>query len=195
MKIGGFIKNSLIDYPGKISSIVFTSGCNFRCKYCHNPELVIPEKIKECRLIPEEFVFSFLKENKNMLDAVTITGGEPTLHKGLIDFLIQIKSIGLLVKLDTNGTNPELLENIINLKLVDYFAMDIKAPLELQKYRFIVGDLVSDDTIEKVKKSIDVIIQSGILHEFRTTVVKQATSKEDILHIYNAIKGCSIFCL
>ncbi|OQX50761.1 MAG: anaerobic ribonucleoside-triphosphate reductase activating protein [Candidatus Cloacimonas sp. 4484_209] len=131
MKIGGFQKVSLIDYPGKICAIVFTRGCNFRCPYCHNPELVLPENYSP--LIPEEEIFSFLEKRRGKLDAVEITGGEPTLQEDLTEFIRKIKEMGFLVKLDTNGSFPSVLEKVIYSGLVDYIAMDVKAPLE--KYR------------------------------------------------------------
>ena len=128
MRIGGLQKSSLIDYPGKICAIVFTIGCNFRCPYCHNPELV-DETAEE--LSQDEF-FAFLEKRIGKLDAVTITGGEPTLHNDLVPFIIKIKELGFLVKLDSNGTHPDVLAQLISEKSVDYIAMDIKAPL--QKY-------------------------------------------------------------
>ena len=131
MLIGGFQKCSLIDYPGKICAIVFTLGCNFRCSYCHNPELVYPELFN--KPIPEEEIFSFLPKRRGKLDAVTITGGEPTLQADLIDFILRIKKLEFLVKLDSNGSDPDVLENAISSEAPDYIAMDVKAPLE--KYR------------------------------------------------------------
>ncbi|HEC86320.1 MAG TPA: anaerobic ribonucleoside-triphosphate reductase activating protein, partial [Thermoplasmatales archaeon] len=134
MIIGGFQRFSLIDYPGKICAIIFTQGCNFRCPYCHNPELVNPKLFQEP--IDENDIFRFLEMRKGKLDAVEITGGEPTLQPDLIEFMRKIKAMGFLIKLDTNGTNPEVVEKIIKNKLVDYIAMDVKAPLE--KYEKVV---------------------------------------------------------
>lgn len=195
MKIGGFIKNSLIDYPGKIAAVVFTQGCNMQCRYCHNPELVLPEMIKEAGSIPEEQVFDYLEKNKQMLDAVVVTGGEPTLQGDLIDFIIKVKSYGLLVKLDTNGSAPETLKELIDLKLIDYIAMDVKAPLELKKYQEIAGDIVNYEMLDKIKNSIWRIIKSGLPHEFRTTTVKHLITKDDIERICESIKGCQTYCL
>ena len=188
MSIGGFQKFSLIDYPGKICAIVFTQGCNFRCPYCHNPELVKPSLFG--KTIPEEEIFSFLEKRKGKLDAVEITGGEPTLQKDLVDFIQRIKEIGYLVKLDTNGSNPEILEIIINHELVDYIAMDIKAPLE--KYKEVTHSAISP---EKIKRSIRVIMNSDIKYEFRTTVVKSQLSKEDIINIGKLIEGAELYIL
>jgi pyruvate formate lyase activating enzyme len=135
MKIGGLQKFSLLDYPGKISAVVFTQGCNFRCPYCHNPELVDPERFQEC--IPEDEIFAFLETRRGKLEAVTVTGGEPTIQNGLSSFVRRIKDMGFMVKLDTNGSRPEVLEELIRHKLIDYIAMDIKAPLE--KYEAVTG--------------------------------------------------------
>jgi len=154
MKIGGLQKFSLLDYPGKISAVIFTQGCNFRCAYCHNPELVDPERFQAC--IPEEEVFAYLKKRRGLLEAVTVTGGEPTIQKGLIPFIRRIKAMGYLVKLDTNGSMPEVLEELIRQKLIDYIAMDIKAPLE--KYEDVIGVPVN---WEIIRQSIDVIKESG----------------------------------
>lgn len=188
MSIGGFQKFSLIDYPGKICAIVFTQGCNFRCQYCHNPELVEPSLFG--KTIPEEEIFSFLEKRKGKLDAVEITGGEPTLQKDLVDFIQRIKEMGYLVKLDTNGSNPEILEIIINHELVDYIAMDIKAPLE--KYKEVTHSVISP---EEIKRSIRVIMNSDIKYEFRTTVVKSQLSKEDIINIGKLIERAELYIL
>ena len=130
MIIGGLQKHTLIDYPGKIAATIFTSGCNFRCPFCHNPELVLPEEISKSKELPLQEVFSFLKERKGFLDGVVICGGEPTIHNDLYDFCSEIKRIGFLIKLDTNGHNPEMLEKLIDKELIDYIAMDIKAHKE-----------------------------------------------------------------
>ena len=188
MRIGGFQKFSLIDYPGKICAIVFTQGCNFRCPYCHNPELVKPSLFG--KTIPEEEIFSFLEKRKGKLDAVEITGGEPTLQKDLVDFIRRIKEMGYLVKLDTNGSNPEILLEIINHGLVDYIAMDIKAPLE--KYKEVIHSVINP---EKIKRSIRTIMSSNIKYEFRTTVVKSQLSKEDIINIGKLIEGAELYIL
>jgi len=188
MRIGGFQKFSLIDYPGKICAIVFTQGCNFRCPYCHNPELVKPSLFG--KTIPEEEILSFLEKRKEKLDAVEITGGEATLQKDLVDFIRRIKEMGYLVKLDTNGSNPEMLEIIINHGLVDYIAMDIKAPLE--KYKEVTHSVISP---EKIKRSIRIIMNSNIKYEFRTTVVKSQLSEEDIISIGKLIEGAELYIL
>lgn len=162
MLIGGFQRLSLIDFPGVISSIIFTSGCNFRCPYCHNPDLVraAPEKI-----IAEETVLDSLLESRKMIDGVVVSGGEPTLHSDLPAFLRKLKSAGFLVKLDTNGTNPALLSEVVSGRLVDYVAMDLKAPLE--KYAAVVGGRAEAG---KIAASMAVLRSSPTRYEFRTTV-------------------------
>lgn len=186
MIIGGFQKFSLIDYPGKISSIIFTQGCNFACIYCHNKELI---RTKEHNNIttPEEII-AFLKQRRKKIDAVVITGGEPTIQPDLIGFMKKIKSLGFLIKLDTNGSCPEKIKETLNTGVVDYIAMDIKAPLK--KYPDIVKKNV--DT-ENIKKSIEIIKNSGINHEFRTTILKNFLSKADIIKIQELANGSKLF--
>lgn len=181
MIIGGLQKTSLLDFPEKIAAIVFTMGCNFRCGYCHNPELINGEaKIKE--------VFEFLKTRQGKLDGVVITGGEPCLQKDLPEFIKQVKELGFAVKLDTNGSFPEMLEKV--LPDLDYVAMDIKAPLE--KYSQIVN--VDVDT-SKILKSIEVLKNGGVDYEFRTTVVKSQLSFEDFEKIGQLIQGAPRYYL
>ncbi len=188
MKIGGFQKCSLIDYPGKICAIIFTQGCNFRCSYCHNPELVEPNLF--AKPIPEEEIFSFLAKRKGKLEAVELTGGEPTLQPDLLEILKKVKAMGYLTKLDSNGSNPEIVQKAVDLNLVDYLAMDVKAPLE--KYRRIVDYGVD---LNKIKQSIALIMNSGSEYEFRTTVVKSQLNKDDILKIGQLIKGAKLYIL
>lgn len=193
MKIGGFQKQSLIDYPKKISSIIFTIGCNFRCPYCHNSNLLYAEKIKN--EIPEKEVLHYLRDNKKFLDGVVITGGEPTLHSDLPEFIAKVKSFGYSVKLDTNGTNPEMLRKLIKEGLLDFIAMDIKAPLEFQKYNKATGGMLTEKLFENVKKSIHIIINSGVDYEFRTTLVPTILAKKDVVKICSFIKNANLFCL
>ena len=188
MIIGGFQRFSLIEYPGKICAVVFTQGCNFRCPYCHNPELISLQRSQNS--IPEEEILSFLEKRKGKLDAVEITGGEPTLQPDLIEFLKKIKEIGYLIKLDSNGSYPEIVERVTKLKLADYLAMDVKAPLE--KYQKIIG---SNIDLNKIKKSIELIMNSGLDYELRTTVVKSQLSRDDILEIGKLIKGAKLYVL
>ena len=173
MRIGGLQKFSFIDYPNKTAAIIFTQGCNFRCTYCHNPELVYPNMYQVP--MPEEQVFTFLESRRNQLDAVVITGGEPTLQPDLIEFIKKVKAMGFLVKLDSNGSRPEILEQIINQKLVDFIAMDIKAPFD--KYDLVCCVPVN---IDNIKRSIELIKNSGIDFLFRTTYDKSKLFDEDI---------------
>ena len=195
MLIGGFQKQSLIDYPGKICSIVFTIGCNFRCPFCHNSELVIPEKIKQMAKIKEEEVLSYLKGKNKFIDAVEITGGEPTLQRDLIDFIKKLKSKGFLVKLDSNGTNPEIVKKLIDEKLIDYYAMDIKAPLNFEAYNKVIGGVLTEDMFNKIKETISIVMNSNIDYEFRTTAIKGLHTKEDILQICRDIKGAKRYVI
>ena len=175
MRIKGFQKTSLIDYPGKICSIIFLPKCNLRCGYCYNPELVLDKNLPE---IKEEDLLETLEERKKFVDCVTITGGEPTLHKDLPEFIQKIKEKGFKVKLDTNGTNPEMLKSLIEEKLIDFVAMDIKNVFE--KYKKTANVEVN---CEDLKESIKAIIESGIDHEFRTTVLPRLHKEEDITTI------------
>jgi len=162
MIIKALEKQTVIDYPGKLACTIFTFGCNFRCGFCHNPELIVDDGRPE---ISQEEILRFLEERKGFLDGVCITGGEPTLNKDLPDFASKIKSMGFSIKLDTNGTNPKMLEDLISRKLVDYIAMDIKAPLEF--YEKIANVKVNK---ENIQKSVDLIRNFGN-YEFRITVV------------------------
>lgn len=185
--IGGIQKTTLLDFPGKVAAIVFTQGCNFRCGYCHNPELL--ELNKNTEYYAKDFI-DFLKKRIGKLDGVVITGGEPTLQKDLYDFIKEIKSLGFAVKLDTNGTNPDILEQLIKDNMLDYIAMDIKAPVE--KYLRITGVKIQPD---KILKSIGLIINSGIDYEFRTTVIKSQLNLEDFEQIKDLIKGAKKYYL
>lgn len=188
MKIGGLQRTSLSDYPGKISAIVFTQGCNFRCPYCHNPELVDPGKFGP--LVPEGDFFAFLEKRQGKLDAVTVTGGEPTLQEDLERFLSDIRKMGYHLKLDTNGSRPDVLESLIGRGLVDYFAMDIKGPFS--KYNRIAGVSVAENAI---RKSIELIATSGISHEFRTTIVRSQLDADDLVSIVDLLKNTSLYVL
>ncbi len=188
MKIGGLQRSSLIDYPGKISAIIFTQGCPFRCPYCHNPELVNPDLFENS--ISESEILSFLEKRRGQLDAVVITGGEPTIHPDLPDFMTKVKELEFLIKLDTNGSNPELLKKIIGDGLADYIAMDVKAPLS--KYQKTAGETAD---AKKIEQSIRLIMGSKIPYEFRTTIVRSLLSPEDILEIGKLIKGAPLYAL
>jgi len=183
MEIGGLQKLTLIDYPGRLAATVFLIGCDFRCPFCYSSELVLPEKIKNQPRIPEKEFFKFLKERKGLLEGVTICGGEPCINKDLPQFCKKIKKHGYLVKLDTNGSKPEMLKNLIGKKLIDYVAMDIKASQE--KYAKAIGVKLN---IKKIQKSINILKDREIDFEFRTTIVPTIHQKEDILKIARWIK-------
>ena len=191
MKIGGFNTFSLSDFPGKVAAVVFTQGCNFNCPYCHNGSL-IPQHAPSELLIPEEHFFGFLECRGNRLDAVVVSGGEPTIHWDLSAFLRRIKDMGFAVKLDTNGGEPEALKEILENNLVDYIAMDIKAPLD--KYKQVTKAL-SLKAKDKVKESIALISGSGIDHEFRTTVVEALLTPEDMQAIRKLVPDGSTYHL
>lgn len=179
MEIGGLQRLSLIDYPGNLSCILFMVGCNFRCSYCYNPSLVNGT----CERIPQEEIFKFLRKRKNLLDGVVLTGGEPTIHNDLPDLARRIKKLGFLVGLETNGTNPQMIKELISERLIEYIAMDVKASLE--KYEKIVNVKVD---LDKIKKSIGIIMKSDIEYEFRTTCYPLLT-KDDFIKIFKLIKG------
>ena len=185
MIIAGIDKFSLNEYPGKPSIVVFTQGCNYRCPFCHNNELVLPEKFG--KPIPESEVLEFLETRYPAIDAVAITGGEPLIQEDLIDFLLKIKKLNYSIKLSTNGSNSIRLEEIITQKLVDYIQMDIKAPWH--KYRMLTG--ISTENIKDIKQSISLIESSSIEHEFRTTYFKFSLSDRDIEEIKSYIKPTS----
>jgi pyruvate formate lyase activating enzyme len=188
MEFGGFEKFTLIDYPTKVAAMVYTIGCPFRCPYCHNPELV--NETCEVR-IDEKEILDFLDGRKGMLDALVITGGEPSMHgEKLISFMREVKSRGFLVKLDSNGVDPEFLQKVLDEKLVDYIAMDIKSPF--LKYSQTVSMPVD---VEAIKRSIEIIKNSGVEYEFRTTIVKSMLSTEDIEQIGREIEGASTYYL
>ena len=186
MLIGGFEKNTLLDYPGKISSIVFTYGCNLRCRYCHNPELVT-EPIKQNSVVSEDTVLSYLKKRQGLIDALVITGGEPTLQKDLIPFINKVRDLGYLIKLDTNGVLDSVVEDILNQDIVDYWAMDIKYPSEYYKEY--------DIDFKSIKRSAKLIMDKAKDYEFRTTYVKGMHSIEDAKGIGEIIKGAKRYCI
>ncbi len=188
MKIGGLQKVSLIDYPGQICAIIFLQGCNFRCPYCHNPELVDPKRFEPT--IPEKDLFGFLAHRRGKLDGVSITGGEPTIHNDLPDLIKRIKDMGFLVKLDTNGSFPDVLQGLIEEKLLDYVAMDIKGPLK--KYESITGVRTKPETL---LRSIGMIMASGIAYEFRTTAVKPLLTRKDFPAIVKLIEKANRYVI
>jgi pyruvate formate lyase activating enzyme len=196
MKILGFQKQSLIEYPGRISAIVFLGGCNLRCQFCYVPHLVLPEEIEKQKEISKEEIFSFLKERKNFLEAVAISGGEPTINKDLPNFIKKIKKLGYLVELETNGTNPEMLKYLIEEKLIDYVATDVKHRLDsFEKYKEITGWVLTREMFENIKKSVKIFLSGKVDYELRTTIMKEFHKKEDILEICKEIKGAKVYYL
>ena len=185
MKIGGLNKFSLSDFPGKVAAVVSTQGCNFRCPYCYNGSLISPDVFEWC-LIPQEEFFEFLQSRTKQLDGIVVSGGEPTIQAALPEFLARIKSEGFLVKLDTNGSQPQVLREVLQSKLVDFVAMDVKAPLGI--YDRLTG--IRTPT-SKILESIELIARSKVAHQFRTTVVKALLSPRDIKSIDKLIPSGS----
>lgn len=189
MRIGGYQKLTLIDYPGKIATTVFTVGCSFRCGFCHNPELVIKSQFPALNNLEEEF-FQHLEKRKGKLEGVCITGGEPTIQPDIIEFIKKIREMGFVVKLDSNGTRPDVLKKLYELKLLDFVAMDIKNSPE--NYSKTVG-LTAD--IARIKLSVKMIMNSGVPYEFRTTVVPGIHEEKDFEKIAKWIKGAKAYYL
>ena len=202
--IGGVQKTSLVDFPHRVAAVVFTQGCNFRCGYCHNP-LLLPKSHSELdsESFTKEKFFAFLKTRIGKLDGIVITGGEPTLQSGLYDFIKEIKQMGFDIKLDTNGTNPKIVEKLLSDNLLDYIAMDIKAPLE--KYPQIIniaslseGEGVREGVdliLKNIQKSINLILNSKLDYEFRTTVLKSQLLHDDFEKIGQMINGAKRYYL
>lgn len=190
IQIGGLQKLTLIDFPGRLAATVFLTGCNFRCPFCYSSELVLPEKIKKQPKISEKELFKFLKERKGLIDAVVLCGGEPLTSKGLVPLIKKIKKMGFLVKLDTNGSDPALLKKLIDEKLVDYVAMDIKGPKE--RYSEFAGVKVN---IKKIQESIDILKEGKVDCEFRSTIVPTLHKKEDVIEMAKWIRGAKKYYL
>lgn len=189
MQIHGFNKTTLLDYPGHLASTIFLGGCNFRCPFCHNKGLVLcPSKEP---VIPATLVLEHLVKRKNVIEGVCITGGEPTLSQDLPSFIKQLKDIGLLVKLDTNGYRPDVLKSLIQEGMVDYIAMDIKS--SPQNYAKLTGLEAID--MNKINESVNIIMSANIPYEFRTTLVKELHTMEDIDSIGKWVKDCRNFYL
>ncbi len=195
MKVAGIIEESKSHYPGALSYVILTQGCNFKCHYCYNSpstRLFDPEEVSDSKI---DEILSFLEANKEKYGAVVVSGGEPTLHTDLVDVLKRIKAMGLLIRLETNGTHPKMLSKIVGQALVDYVAMDIKAPLASDKYKDITGVTISTSQLGKINQSIRILTRSEVEYEIRTTLIKQKHSFHDILDICNTIVGCKRYCL
>lgn len=186
LKIAGFVPLSLCDYPGKVAAIIFTFGCNFRCPWCHNGHL-LDDNGKPLTIIPEHEILERLEKYRNRVTGIVVSGGEPTVQPALPIFLKKLKALGMEVKLDSNGAKPEVLKRLIDQKLVDFIAMDIKAPWA--KYPLLTG--TSDCPVEKVKESVKIIFESGIPYQFRTTRVDPLLTAEDYEEIRRLLPaGC-----
>ncbi|MBX5327674.1 MAG: anaerobic ribonucleoside-triphosphate reductase activating protein [Candidatus Bathyarchaeia archaeon] len=190
--IKGFVDLSLVDWPNRVASVVFLPNCNFRCPNCYNVQLVL--RPGEMRAISLEEVLRYLRDRRGWIDGVAITGGEPTLHEGLPGFCEMIKGFGLGVKLDTNGTNPEMVGELIDRGLVDYVAVDLKAPLTVEKYSKAAGVGV-DHFLARIEKTIDVLLLGRVDYEFRTTLVPTIHELCDVEQICMRIKGCRRYVL
>ena len=189
VKIHGFQKITLLDYPGKVACTIFLGACNFRCPFCHNGSLVLaPEKEP---LIPVEDVWKVLKKRQGILDGVCITGGEPTLSVGLMEFIEQIKEMNYLVKLDTNGARPEVIKELLDHQLLDYIAMDIKNSPE--KYAQTAG--ITQVDMNKINESVELLKSNVVDYEFRTTVMKELHEKEDFERISEWLAGSKRYFL
>ncbi|MCL2890864.1 MAG: anaerobic ribonucleoside-triphosphate reductase activating protein [Methanomassiliicoccaceae archaeon] len=187
MKIAGFIKTTLLDWDGMVACTVYLAGCNMRCPYCHNKEIVINADSVEG--IPEDDILSYVSENRDFIDAVVVSGGEPLMNADVGKFLKKLKALGVKVKVDTNGCYPERLNDLIGAGLIDRVAMDVKSSLN-ERYNSAAG---IDAPLDKIKESIRVIIDSGVEHEFRTTIVPVIIKEEDIENICRNIKGADAY--
>jgi len=188
MKISAIQTLTLIDYPGQVAATIFTFGCSFRCHFCHNPELVLPaQKVK---ILLEKDILEFLEKRRQFLDGLCITGGEPTIWKDLPKFIKKVKRMDLNVKLDINGTNPEMLKKLIDEKLIDYVAMDIKAPWN--KYEKVVNKKID---IKKIKKSAKILLDGKLDYEFRSTILPRLHPIKDIIEMAEQIKGAERYYL
>jgi len=187
MEIKGFIDISLVDWDGKVSSVIFLLGCNMRCPFCYNTTLVLrPQKMPT---VSFEEIEDYLKRNRSWIDGVVITGGEPTIHQDLPNLCEKLKKLGFKVKVDTNGTHPSMIRELIHKRLVDYVAMDLKAPLNQEKYSKVCGTNTKN-LLEKIEETIDILLGGDVEYEFRTTVVPTLHEKKDVEEICYRIGGC-----
>ncbi len=186
MLISGIQKFTLLDFPGKIACIIFTGGCNYRCKFCHNPEFVLPEELQKIAssFIPEEAVLHFLQERRGLLDGVVITGGEPTIMPDLESFIMKVRELGFAVKLDSNGNHPEVLKSLVKKGLVDYVAMDFKTSIPM--YQSLVG---TGSNEEKILESIRFLKEGNVPYEFRSTLISEVHTKAILEIMKETMKG------
>ena len=188
MYIKGWIKSTLLDYPGRIAAAFFCGGCNFRCPNCHNRDLVLA--LNDLPDIRQEEIWAFLQKRRVLLDGVVISGGEPTLQPDLLDFAVRLHEMGFLVKLDTNGYRPDVIQEMLAVRAVDFVAMDIKAPPD--RYGEAAGVQVD---VGRIRRSVDLLLGGEVAYEFRTTVVPGLLEKEDVLGIARWISGAERYCL
>ena len=195
MKIAGISQKSLTHYPGLVSFVIYTQGCNFRCNYCFNPDLatIYQEDVTDEQKLTE--IFGYLQNGHSDTDAVVVTGGEPTVQKDLVNFLIKLRKLDYQIKLETNGSNPKMISHIIDLGLVDYIAVDIKAPFEIDKYKEVAGENITVPIMANINKTIRILTHSKVDYEVRTTIIKEKHSFHDIMDICNTLIGCKRFCL
>jgi len=192
MKIKGFIGVSLVDWDGKVSSVVFLPACNMRCPFCYNTKLVLQSS--QMPTVPFEKISSYLEKNRGWIDGVVITGGEPTIHDDLPTLCQGIKKLGFSVKLDTNGTNPKMMRELIDRGLIDYVAMDVKAPFTEEKYSKAAGANTTA-LLPKIEKTTHTLLKGKVEYEFRTTLVPTLHTTSDIREICEKIKGCRKYAL
>jgi len=192
MEIKGFVDISLSDWDGKVSSVMFLPSCNMRCPFCYNKSLVLhPEKMPT---ISQEEVGNYLETNRKWIDGIVLTGGEPTLHEDLSVLCEKIKKMGFEVKVDTNGTNPAMINGLIKNRLVDHVALDVKAPLITEKYSIASG-VNANLFLQKIRQTIHILLSDAVEYEFRTTVIPTLHQTEDIEKICQTIKGCKKYAL
>lgn len=189
MKISGFLKTTLLDWDGKVACTIYLAGCNFRCPYCHNRGLVLnPEEAED---IPLDSILEYVESNSDFLDGVVISGGEPTLNKDLPDLIKKLRGLGMKIKIDTNGTMPDVLDDLIGAGMVDFIAMDVKAPLD-GRYSSVTDTTVD---VADIRRSIRIIMDSGVDYEFRTTVVPILIKPEGMEDIFREIRGAKRYRL
>lgn len=189
MKISGFLKTTLLDWDGKVACTIYLAGCNFRCPYCHNRGLVLNPG--EAEDIPLDGILEYIERNSDFLDGVVISGGEPTVNKDLPDLIKKLRKLGMKIKIDTNGTGPEILDDLIGAGMIDFVAMDVKAPLD-ERYSSVTDVPVN---VSDIRRSIRIIMESGVDYEFRTTVVPVLIKPEDVKDILEEIRGAKRYRL
>lgn len=192
MLISGVQPLTLLDYPDKVAAIIFTPGCNMRCRFCHNKEFVLPEEIQKMRpsFISEKTILNFLRSRIGKLDGLVISGGEPTVQPDLKEFIIKVREMGFLVKLDTNGNLPDVLRSLVHEKLIDYVAMDVKTTLN--RYKDLVGNMANP---EKIKESIDFLKKGSVSYEFRTTMIDGEHTEDVVYEMATLLHGADTLYL